>query len=89
MYRKNNPWVSLVAVMLLALILAFICTGCGDNEAIQQEALAETEAETTDRFTVTTESHVGVTVRVITDTATGKEYIVVTAGYAGIAVLEG
>lgn len=29
MKRKNNPWVSLVALLALAVILVLICTGCG------------------------------------------------------------
>lgn len=27
MYRKNNAWLSLVALLLLALILVLTCTG--------------------------------------------------------------
>lgn len=29
MRRKNNAWVSLVALLALAVILVLICTGCG------------------------------------------------------------
>ena len=32
MKRKNNPWVSLVALMLLLAILVLICTGCGTTK---------------------------------------------------------
>ncbi len=28
MSRKNNPWVSLVALILLGVILVVVCTGC-------------------------------------------------------------
>lgn len=31
MNRKNNPWVSLVALLLLVVILALACTGCYGN----------------------------------------------------------
>lgn len=34
MYRKHNPYVALVALLLLAVILAYACTGC----AVQAEA---------------------------------------------------
>ena len=29
MNRKANPWLSLVALMLLAVVLVCICAGCG------------------------------------------------------------
>lgn len=89
MNHKNNPWLSLVALLLAVLIVVLNCTGCAEAEASTPETTVETEAETPDRFTVTNEHHGGVTVRVIKDAATGKEYIVVTSGYAGIAALEG
>lgn len=91
MYRKNNPWVSLVALLLGALILVLTCTGCDIQVgASETETLAETEPEPSDRFSVTTnENHKGVRICVITDTLTGKEYIVLYTGYAGVAKLEG
>lgn len=90
MNRKYNPYVSLVALVLLALILVLTCTGCHvEAEASTPQTLAETEAETQDRFTVESEHHSGLHIKIITDTATGKEYIVAMSGYAGVAVLEG
>lgn len=32
MNRKNNPWVSLVALILLAVILVAVCTGCNNTK---------------------------------------------------------
>lgn len=90
MKRKNNPWLSLAALLLLALILVLTCTGCrAEVEASEPAATVETEAETPARFSVVNEYHNGVNIRVITDTTTGAEYIVVTSGYAGVAKLEG
>lgn len=90
MNRKHNPWLSLVALLLAAIILVLTCTGCrADAAASEPTAPAETETETLDRFSVVTEYHNGINIRVITDTITGTEYIVVTSGYAGVAKLEG
>lgn len=71
MRQKYNPWVSLVALVLLALILAFICTGC----TAQAEA-----AETTPRFSC---EKVGSGFRIITDHETGNQYLYHFAGYGG------
>ena len=33
MNRKHNPWISLVALLLLVTLLVTICTGCGVTQA--------------------------------------------------------
>lgn len=38
MNRKNNPWVSLVALMLLLTILVMTCTGCGNTKKAYADA---------------------------------------------------
>lgn len=65
MYK--NPWVSLVALLLLALILVFICTGC-----TVRASWGNTEDGTTPRFSV---ENVSVNIRIITDNETGVQYI--------------
>ena len=67
MRYKYNPWVSLVALLLLATILVLVCTGCAsETEAAERgttcpvftegteetEAAAETETAPLRRFTV-------------------------------------
>ena len=80
MQHKNNPWVSLVALLLLALILVLTCTGC--RAAI---------GATSDRFTREVHSiddahHV----TIITDTETGDRYMFYKAYNAGgLCKLEG
>lgn len=88
MNRKSNPWVALVALILLTLILCTF-TGCED------EATAATEAAETDgpRFIVedATAKTLGPHqhVEIITDTETGVRYIFFKSSNAGgLAVLE-
>lgn len=38
MRRKNNPWVSLVALILLAVILVLTCTGCNTTKTEYAES---------------------------------------------------
>lgn len=70
MNRKHNPWVALVALILLVTILVWICAGCTVCSA------ATTEIETLPRFTC---EHVGhadwVNLYIITDTETGVRYL--------------
>lgn len=78
MYHKNNPWLSLVALLIMALILVFTCTGCTDAEA------AEMETEPAPRFTQ--EIHqisAGEYAHIITDTETGVKYLFVDGYKAG------
>lgn len=68
MYRKHNPYVALVGLVLLALVLVLALTGC----AAQASAAAETEK----RFTIDfVERNRGMDVYIITDTNTGKQYL--------------
>lgn len=91
MNRKFNPWVSLAALILLAVILVTICAGCGvsaeaaeatePGEPIETAATTEpTEtAATGDRFEVEWDSYsfrLG-TLYIITDRHTGAQYLVV------------
>ena len=86
MYHKNNPWVSLVALLLLALILVLTCTGCRAEAA---------EIEPANRYTYEVESHPwGPTFYTITDTQTGNQYLYVYHGTSqgkagGLCKLEG
>lgn len=82
MNRKNNPMLSLVALVLLALILAFICTGC------HVEAEAAEETKPAPRFTV---EYLPNSLRLITDTETGVQYLAYSEYHTGIGMckLEG
>lgn len=84
MNQKYNPMLSLVALVLMALILVFTCTGCTD----QTEAAA---AETPNRFTETREMLMYGYVYIITDTETGEQYIAYRAHGQGCTLtkLEG
>lgn len=85
MNLKYNPWLSLVALLLLALILTLTCTGCHVQEtATELEPLAETE--TAPRFT--SENLPG-PYTVITDHQTGVQYLYYDSTYGGgLCVLE-
>lgn len=97
MYRKNNPWVALVAVMLLALILAFVCTGCHVEAAAATEGTEPTAAMgaagiTGPRFEVDHEGYGWPWldgIYVITDTQTGTQYLFCETGTGcGLCKLE-
>lgn len=79
MKRKHNPWVSLVALLLLVTLLVYICTGC-----------TEAEAEEPGRFTVeSTQREFGVDFLVITDNETGVQYLMADVyNGAGLTVLQ-
>lgn len=66
MKRKHNPWISLVALLLLVTLLVTVCTGC---DAVQAE-------EEPDRFTVESVQY-GTTVDlfIIRDNETGVQYL--------------
>lgn len=80
MNMKRNPWLSLVALLLLALILVLTCTGC---------AVEAAAAEKTSRFT--SEKFYGhyVDYLIITDNETGVQYLFID-GYnsGGLCVLQ-
>lgn len=85
MKRKSNPWVSLVALLVLITVLVCVCAGC------TEVAAAENETETESRFII--ESELGNAfidgICVITDTETGVQYLFVD-GYrcGGLTVLQ-
>lgn len=72
MNHKYNPWLSLTALLLLALILVFTCTGCTDAEAA--------ETKPAPRFTVENASN---GCEIITDTETGVQYLYFYRSYNG------
>lgn len=79
MYRKNNPWISLIALVMLILIIVMICTGCKVTTA---EA-----AETERRFTV---ESLETYICIITDNETGVQYLAYrTPNGTGLTKLEG
>ncbi len=82
MNRKANPWVSLAAIALLAVILVAVCSGCEPVEA----------AEVTyyNRFEVSHFEMIDARmIRIITDTKTGVQYLLIggSQGY-GLTVLQ-
>lgn len=77
MNRKNNPWVSLIALLLLAVLLVLICTGCGGTttaEATENPPRFVFEAQTTNTIK---------NAYIITDNETGAQYLFFMSGYAG------
>ena len=75
MRRKHNPWVSLVALLLLVTLLVTVCTGCGVKPA---------EAEEPDRFTFEDAGYGrDLYAYVITDNETGVQYLFVDGSYCG------
>lgn len=78
MNRKHNPWVALVAMLLLALTLVLTLTACGDN--------AEAAEPESPRFIFEKQDIEGLAERrliLITDTETGVQYLFVKSGYGG------
>ena len=87
MNRKHNPWVALVALILLATFLVMTYTGCSASPA-------EAEAEPPARFTCEQVGEAkGVDLYLITDTETGAQYLLAENyghGYGiGLTKLEG
>lgn len=73
MNRKHNPWISLVALLLLVALLVTVCTGC-----------TEAEAEEPDRFVIENVADtIIVSAYVLTDKETGVQYLYVGSGYGG------
>lgn len=65
---KYNPWVSMVALLLLATILVLICTGCtADKE----------KADASGRFTIELARKLNTSnqLYIITDNETGVQYL--------------
>lgn len=98
MNRKANPWVSLAAMALLAVILVTVLCGCEPVEASTGTAETTTAAETytaarfkTDHYQLIpgTIRDFGVEYRIILDTVTGVQYLLVTNDYGvGLTVLQ-
>lgn len=83
MRRKHNPLVALLALLLLALIVSWICGGC----AVRTEAATE---KTADRFTT---EYAGNGCTIITDNETGVQYLYYrngagSSGGSGLTKLE-
>lgn len=78
MKRTHNPMLALVALVLLALILAFTCTGC------HVEAEAAEETKPAPRFTA---EYAGNFCTIITDNETGVQYLAYNGH--GLVKLEG
>lgn len=85
MNRKANPFVSMVALVLMAVILLAVLCGCDPVEASAAEParFKLTHKENTDEWQI----------RIFTDTETGAQYLLVGdsngygAGY-GLTVLQ-
>lgn len=84
---KYNPWVSMVAALLLAAILVLTCTGCSNTAEAAITVETTTEETTPPRFTV---ERAGPNIKIITDNETGVQYIAyIYNGSCGLAKLEG
>jgi hypothetical protein len=84
MYRKSNPWVSLVAVLLLAVILVWTCTGCAAAAGEPRKAARYEVIKNSDRFAM--ERYFNGSrpdCYVITDNETGTQYLYVADSYGG------
>ena len=66
MKRNYKPHVTVVALLILALIVTWICNGCA------VETNAATEEKTVERFT---EEYAGNNLYIITDNETGVQYL--------------
>ena len=76
MRRKHNPYVALLALLLLAFIVTWICNGC----AVETEAATE---KTVDRFIV---EYFGDGIEIITDNQTGDQYLAYRIYHTGIGL---
>lgn len=65
MTRKNNPWISLIALLMLIMIITMACNGC----AVETNA---TTNQTMERFT---REYAGNDCFIITDNQTGVQYL--------------
>lgn len=86
MNKKGNPWVSLAALVLLGIILVAVCSSC------RGEYVTAAEPEPP-RFEVTYYHNSELEYRVITDTETGVQYLLIgdSTGYGigyGLTVLQ-
>lgn len=91
MNQKYNPFVSLVALLLLALILVLTCTGCTAAAGESTKADLYKVTKNSDRFAIEryfNGSHPDC--YVITDNDTGAQYLYVADSYgSGLTKMEG
>lgn len=88
MRLKHNPWVSLVAALVMTIIIVLYFTGCSAHA----EAKVVAEVKEPQRFTGDYIGHdMGVArYYTITDTETGVQYLLVCNSYGmAMAELEG
>jgi hypothetical protein len=81
MRRKHNPLVALLALLLLALIVTWICGGCSADVNPTPDYMIEPGRFTTEE-TFRSGSHRG---SFLTDTETGVQYLFIYNG-GGIAM---
>ncbi len=102
MNHKNNPWLSLVAMLLMALIVVITCTGCAPEveaaggsqpRAVITEPTETAEPSQYERFEVQYAGWDWLYIDgfyVITDTETGVQYLLCeTTNGVAMAKLEG
>lgn len=65
MNRKKNPWISMIALLILILVITMVCNGC----AVETNA---TTHQTMERFT---KAYAGNDCFIITDNETGVQYL--------------
>lgn len=88
MRLKHNPWISLLAALVMTIIIVLYFTGCSAST----EAEAEAETKEPPRFTGDYVGHdMGIAhYYTITDTNTGVQYLLVCNSYGmAMAELEG
>ena len=91
MNRKNNPWISLIALLLLTTILIYVCSGCERKEA-HGLPKAETEARFMIEHHIMIEKESGIIryADIITDKKTGEQYLFYKSGSgSGLTNMEG
>lgn len=91
MNRKNNLWISLIALLLLATILTCICSGCGNKEAYEIQTMETESRLTVEHHTVTMDEFGSVGFAdIITDNETGTQYLYYRYGSgSGLTKMEG
>lgn len=78
MNRKHDPWVSLIALLVGAILLVFCLTGCSGTERVEADVPKQ------ERFTMEQVTNsLRVRVYVITDNQTGIEYLWVSGSNKG------
>lgn len=92
MNRKNNPWISSFALLFLAAILTWICSGCENKEA-SGTLQVETEARFgVEHYTIIEAGTIGNIrfIDIITDNETGTQYMFYQKGSgSGLTKMEG